>query len=144
MPTAIDQALDALIDNAVKFSGAGGEVTVSVGHRDGGVALQVRDTGPGMTSSQLGQATERFWRAPEVQNVDGAGLGLTIVAVLVDASDGRLTMRRGEPRGLVAGVWFPADPSSALPAPRAAADLAGPAADLAGPAGNAAEETRVG
>jgi signal transduction histidine kinase len=108
VPTAIDQALDALIDNAVKFSGAGGEVTVTVRPADGGTALEVRDTGPGMTASQLGQATERFWRAPDVQNVDGAGLGLTIVAVLVDASDGRLTMRRGEPRGLVAELWFPA------------------------------------
>jgi signal transduction histidine kinase len=112
VPTAIDQALDALIDNAVKFSGAQGEVTVAVRHGDGGTVLEVRDTGPGMTLSQLDQATERFWRAPEVQNVDGAGLGLTIVAVLVDASDGRLTMRQGQPRGLVAGLWFPSpDPS---------------------------------
>ncbi|WP_410812024.1 ATP-binding protein [Micromonospora sp. 067-2] len=110
VPTAVDQALDALIDNAVKFSGAGGAVTVTVARRDHGVALEVRDTGPGMTESQLGQATERFWRAPDAQNVDGAGLGLTIAAVLVDASDGRLTMRPGETRGLVAGLWFPAFP----------------------------------
>ncbi|MEU1840588.1 sensor histidine kinase [Micromonospora chersina] len=108
VPTAIDQALDALIDNAVKFSGAEGAVTVTVRPADGGTTLEVRDTGPGMTASQLDQATERFWRAPDVQNVDGAGLGLTIVAVLVDASDGRLTMRQGEPRGLVAELWFPA------------------------------------
>ncbi|MEV7348189.1 sensor histidine kinase [Micromonospora chalcea] len=116
VPTAIDQALDALIDNAVKFSGAGGEVTVTVRAAEGGTTLTVRDTGPGMTASQLDQATERFWRAPDVQNVDGAGLGLTIAAVLVDASDGRLTMRRGEPRGLVAELWFPApadDPGEA-------------------------------
>ncbi|MER5334824.1 HAMP domain-containing sensor histidine kinase [Micromonospora sp. NPDC002717] len=127
VPTAIDQALDALIDNAVKFSGAGGAVTVTVRHHEGGTALEVRDTGPGMTESQLGQATERFWRAPEVQNVDGAGLGLTIVAVLVDASDGRLTMRRGEPRGLVAGLWFPAPTRPAAPAdPRDPADQAEP------------------
>ncbi|MGC4749732.1 sensor histidine kinase [Micromonospora sp. DT201] len=114
VPTAVDQALDALIDNAVKFSGDGGAVTVTVARRDNGVALEVRDSGPGMTESQLGQATERFWRAPDAQNVDGAGLGLTIAAVLVDASDGRLTMRLGEPRGLIAALWFPApevDPS---------------------------------
>ncbi|MFC0003714.1 sensor histidine kinase [Micromonospora siamensis] len=111
VPTAIDQSLDALIDNAVKFSGPGGEVMVTVRRRDGGTAVEVRDTGPGMTQSQLGQATERFWRAPEVQNVDGAGLGLTIVAVLVDASAGRLTMRATEPRGLAAGLWFPAPPT---------------------------------
>lgn len=107
VPTAIDQALDALIDNAVKFSGGGGEVTVTVRRSEDGVAVEVCDTGPGMTPSQLGQATERFWRAPDVQNVDGAGLGLAIVAVLVDASDGRLTMRSGEPCGLVAELWFP-------------------------------------
>ncbi|MET7751476.1 HAMP domain-containing sensor histidine kinase [Micromonospora sp. NPDC005367] len=107
VPTAVDQVLDALIDNAVKFSGAGGEVTVTVATCDGGVSLEVRDNGPGMTASQLGQATERFWRAPDVQNVDGAGLGLAIAAVLIDASDGRLTMRAAEPRGLVAGLWFP-------------------------------------
>ncbi|AXO37421.1 HAMP domain-containing sensor histidine kinase [Micromonospora sp. B006] len=123
VPTAIDQALDALIDNAVKFSGVGGEVTVTVRAAEGGTALTVRDTGPGMTASQLDQATERFWRAPDVQNVDGAGLGLTIAAVLVDASDGRLTMRQGEPRGLVAELWFPApagDPGEA--GDKAAAD----------------------
>ncbi|MFF4878520.1 MULTISPECIES: ATP-binding protein [unclassified Micromonospora] len=126
VPTAVDQALDALIDNAVKFSGAGGAVTVTVARRDQGVALEVRDTGPGMTESQLGQATERFWRAPDAQNVDGAGLGLTIAAVLVDASDGRLTMRPGERRGLVAALWFPA------PAPDPEADPADgePTADL--------------
>ncbi|MFG3707797.1 ATP-binding protein [Micromonospora sp. NPDC047670] len=124
VPTAIDQALDALIDNAVKFSGAGGKVTVTVRRHEGGIALEVRDTGPGMTESQLGQATERFWRAPEVQNVDGAGLGLTIVAVLVDASDGRLTMRRGEPCGLVAGLWFPA-PTDPLDPTDATGALAG-------------------
>ncbi|MEV4478313.1 sensor histidine kinase [Micromonospora coxensis] len=116
VPTAVDQALDALIDNAVKFSGAQGEVTVTVRQVDGGTALQVCDTGPGMTPAQLDQATERFWRAPDAQNVEGAGLGLTIVAVLVDASDGRLTMRSGDPRGLVAEVWFPAPTDGTAPA----------------------------
>ncbi|XTZ16642.1 ATP-binding protein [Micromonospora echinospora] len=111
VPTAIDQALDALIDNAVKFSGPGGAVTVDVEPDGDGVTVVVRDTGPGMTDSQLEQATERFWRAPDAQNVEGAGLGLTIVAVLVDASGGHLTMRRGEPRGLVAELWFPAAPT---------------------------------
>lgn len=116
VPAAVDQALDALIDNAVKFTGEGGRVEVAVYRLDGGVALHVRDDGRGMTADQLKQATERFWRAPDSQNVEGAGLGLTIVAVLVDASGGRLTMRQAIPRGLEAAVWFPApDKADAVP-----------------------------
>jgi signal transduction histidine kinase len=106
VPTALDQALDALIDNAVKFSPAGGRIEVSVAPADGGFAILVRDDGPGMPDTQLEQATERFWRAPDAQNIDGSGLGLTIVAVLVDASGGTLTMSRADPSGLEARLWF--------------------------------------
>lgn len=109
--TALDQSLDALIDNALKFTAAGGQVEVAVEPAGGGVAVAVRDTGPGMTPEQCGRATERFWRAPDAQNVDGAGLGLPIVAVLVEASGGRLALAPGAARGLEARMWFPgADP----------------------------------
>ncbi|MBU2663862.1 HAMP domain-containing histidine kinase [Actinoplanes bogorensis] len=105
--TALDQSLDALIDNALKFTPAGGSVDVEVAARDGGVEVTVRDTGPGMTEEQCRQATERFWRAPDTQNVDGAGLGLPIVTVLIEASGGRLTLAPSPPRGLAARIWLP-------------------------------------
>jgi signal transduction histidine kinase len=105
---AIDQALDALIDNAVKFSGPGTTVTVRPSADDNGVALNVIDNGPGLTEEQRDMATERFWRAPDAQNVEGSGLGLPIVAVLVDASGGRFDLLPNEPTGLHARVWFPA------------------------------------
>ena len=80
---------------------------------DGGALVTVRDTGPGMTAGQRGQATERFWRAPDAQNVDGAGLGLSIVAVLVEASGGRLTLTPApSPDGPGRRLWLPtASPS---------------------------------
>jgi signal transduction histidine kinase len=106
--TALDQALDALIDNALKFAGAGARVEVRVVPSDGGVAVHVVDDGPGLDAEQLARATERFWRAPAAQNVDGSGLGLPIVTVLVQASGGRLELRAAEPRGLDARVWLPA------------------------------------
>jgi signal transduction histidine kinase len=117
--TAVDQVLDALIDNAVKFGNPGGRIEVAVRRRDGGVVVRVSDDGPGMSQAQVERVTERFWRAPGTQNVDGAGLGLAIVAVLVDASGGRLAMRAAEPSGLVAEAWFwaaepPAPPASGL------------------------------
>jgi signal transduction histidine kinase len=106
--TALDQSLDALIDNALKFTPAGGRVEVAVASSDGGVEVAVRDTGPGMTEEQCRLATERFWRAPDAQNVDGAGLGLPIVMVLVEASGGRLTLVPATPGGLEARIWLPA------------------------------------
>jgi len=106
--TALDQALDALIDNALKFTPAGGRVAVTAAPHAGGVLLTVRDTGSGMTEEQCRRATERFWRAPDAQNVDGAGLGLSIVAVLVEASGGRFDLSPAVPTGLDARIWFPA------------------------------------
>lgn len=97
VPTALDQSLDALIDNALKFTPAGGRVEVSAARSDGGVMVSVRDSGPGMTEEQCRLATERFWRAPDTQNVDGAGLGLSIVNVLIEASGGRFTLAPASP-----------------------------------------------
>jgi signal transduction histidine kinase len=113
--TALDQALDALIDNAVKFSGTDATVTVRVAADDGGVSVHVTDSGPGLTDEQRDRATERFWRAPHAQNVEGSGLGLPIVAVLLDASRGRLDLLPAEPHGLHARLWLPAGDSSATP-----------------------------
>ncbi|MEV0718766.1 HAMP domain-containing sensor histidine kinase [Asanoa sp. NPDC050611] len=102
--TALDQALDALIDNGLKFAGPGGHVAVAVSTLPGRVVVTVRDDGPGMTAEQCRLATRRFWRAPNTQNVDGAGLGLSIATVLVEASGGSLTLAPLRPRGLEARV----------------------------------------
>jgi signal transduction histidine kinase len=114
--TALDQSLDALLDNALKFTPTGGRVEVVAAASGGGVEVSVRDTGPGLTEEQCRLATERFWRAPDAQNVDGAGLGLPIVAVLVEASGGRLTLAPAAGGGLVVRIWLPA----ASPVPAAA------------------------
>src|SRR4051812_37215894 len=109
VPTGLDQALDALIDNALKFTPAGGRVEVAAEAVDGRVLISVRDSGPGMTPAQLTLATERFWRAPDAQNVDGAGLGLSIVTVLIEASGGRFTLEPADGGGLLAKIWASGD-----------------------------------
>jgi signal transduction histidine kinase len=103
--TAVGQALDALIDNALKYGAT--SVTVWVRPADEGVAVHVVDNGPGLSEEQRQKATERFWRAPTSQNTVGSGLGLPIVAVLVETSGGRLELRAAEPHGLEAVLWFP-------------------------------------
>ncbi|HEX2418514.1 MAG TPA: HAMP domain-containing sensor histidine kinase [Micromonosporaceae bacterium] len=108
LSTALDQVLDALIDNALKFAGPGARVDVSVHPERGGVVVHVVDDGPGLSEEQRQRATERFWRAPDAQNMDGSGLGLPIVAVLVEASGGQLDLLPAAPRGLDVRLWLPA------------------------------------
>jgi signal transduction histidine kinase len=108
VPTAVGQALDALIDNALKFAGTGATVTVRVVAGADVVRLHVIDDGPGLGDTERMRATERFWRAPGTQNIDGSGLGLPIAAVLVAASGGQLDLLAAQPRGLDARLTFPA------------------------------------
>ncbi|WP_213455174.1 sensor histidine kinase [Rhizomonospora bruguierae] len=114
--TGLDQALDALIDNALKFADAGARVRVSVRPADGGADVHVIDDGPGLSDERRARAPERFWRAPTSQNVEGAGLGLPIVAALMEASGGRLDLLPVRPHGLDARLWLPAaKPPAAKP-----------------------------
>lgn len=103
--TAVGQALDVLIDNALKYGAT--SVSVWVRPLDAGIAVHVVDNGPGLSDEQRQKATERFWRAPTSQNTVGSGLGLPIVAVLVETSGGRLDLRAADPHGLEAVLWFP-------------------------------------
>jgi signal transduction histidine kinase len=115
--TAVDQALDALIDNALKFAGPGARVSVDVRVGTGTVELHVIDDGPGLSDEERRRATDRFWRAPDTQNLDGSGLGLPIASVLVEASGGTLTLHPAQPRGLDARVTFPAEVAESAGAP---------------------------
>jgi len=105
--TALDQSLDALVDNAVKFSGPGASVVVDVSVDAEAVEVHVVDDGPGLSEEDRSQATTRLWRAPTVQNIEGAGLGLAIVAVLAEASGGQLRLTDALPRGLRATLRLP-------------------------------------
>ena len=78
---ALRRLLLLLVDNAVKYTPAGGSITVTVGHDlEGGATLAVRDTGIGIPDSALPHVFERFYRADDSRNRDagGAGLGLSI------------------------------------------------------------------
>jgi signal transduction histidine kinase len=106
---ALDQALDALLSNAVKFAGSGAEVRVTVCHADDGwVHIDVADTGPGLPAEDLAHAAEPFWRRATDQNVDGSGLGVTIADALVTASGGRLDLAQAQPHGVRARIRLPA------------------------------------
>lgn len=131
--TALDQALDTLIDNALKFTPDAGRVVLSVAAEDGGVSVHVVDSGPGLSEEQRRRATEPFWRAPDAQNIDGSGLGLPIAVVLIEVSGGHIDLLSAPEGGLDARVWLPAPPQ---PAP---SDTAGEEPESGEPTGSTVE-----
>ncbi|SHK24273.1 Signal transduction histidine kinase [Pseudonocardia thermophila] len=100
---AIETVLDAVLDNAVKYTPPGGRITVSTAVAGADrelVEISVRDTGPGLAPDQLERATGRFWRAPGQDNVEGSGLGLAIAARTLEVGGGSLRLDLPEGGGL--------------------------------------------
>ena len=85
----IGQAISNLVGNAVKFSPAGGEITVRVAVLDNELVLSVSDKGQGMTPEQLSHAFDRFWQSSRTDR-QGAGLGLAITKGIIEAHGGRI------------------------------------------------------
>ncbi|MET7288811.1 HAMP domain-containing sensor histidine kinase [Streptomyces sp. NPDC005573] len=109
-PIALSSALDAVIDNAVKFTPEGGTVEVAVHSTGDTSTIQVTDTGPGLTDDELARVGDRFWRSGRHQNVQGSGLGLSITHALLAAGGGRLSYAHHEPCGLRVTVTVPRHP----------------------------------
>jgi signal transduction histidine kinase len=83
------QALANVVDNAVKYTPAGGTVTVGAEGRGAEVAFVVRDTGPGIPEEQRARIWERLYRGEAGQRERGLGLGLSLVRAVVEAHGGR-------------------------------------------------------
>ncbi|RIK32743.1 MAG: hypothetical protein DCC55_36320, partial [Chloroflexi bacterium] len=85
----LESALTNLIDNALKFTPTGGQVTVGAEPAGGGVSLWVKDNGPGIAADELPYIFERFHRGREA-TAGGSGLGLAIVQSIVQAHGGQV------------------------------------------------------
>jgi signal transduction histidine kinase len=107
-PQGLEAILDALLDNALKFTGEGTHVEVEVRRPGDMVSVSVRDHGPGLRPEELPRATDRFWRSREHQNVHGTGLGLAIVSRIVEHVSGSVEVSTPEGGGLLVRIKLPA------------------------------------
>jgi signal transduction histidine kinase len=92
------QVFENLIGNAIKFTNAGGCITVGATSRDQEVIFRVADTGPGIAPENLPRVFDRFWQATST-NRQGAGLGLPITKGIVEAHGGRIWVESTPHRG---------------------------------------------
>jgi two-component system OmpR family sensor kinase len=106
-PEALRMLLRNLIDNAVKYTPAGGRVDVGVAAGAGGIEMSVDDSGPGLPDSERERVLDRFYRAGD-GHVPGSGLGLSIVKSIADLHGAAVTLERSPLGGLRVLVRFPA------------------------------------
>lgn len=97
--TRLHQVVLNLLTNALKFTPAGGTVTVTVEPQDRLARLEVTDTGPGIDPDELPHVFERFWRGRDAERAGGSGIGLAVVAQLVLAHRGRVDVTSEPGRG---------------------------------------------
>jgi signal transduction histidine kinase len=109
----LHQVLFNLIDNAVRFTPAGGSVTVSARRRNGSVEVAVSDTGAGISPEHLPRLFERFYRADpaRARGDGGTGIGLAIARSVVEAHGGQIHAKSEPGRGSVFTFDLPAERS---------------------------------
>jgi len=107
-PTGLDRAVVNLLDNAVKFSPAGGRVTVRLSKGE----YTVRDQGPGIDPADLPRVFERFYRSDSARQLPGSGLGLAIVAQIAEETGGKIILEPAVGGGTLARLILPGDPGT--------------------------------
>jgi PAS domain S-box-containing protein len=100
------QVFENLIGNAIKFTKAGGRITVGATSRDHEVVFRVADTGLGIAPENLPRVFDRFWQATST-NRQGAGLGLPITKGIVEAHGGRIWVESTPHRGTTFSFTIP-------------------------------------
>lgn len=107
-PVRIEQVAANLIDNAVKYTPAGGHVVVEVDAADDRAVLRVRDTGQGIDASELPRIWDRLFRGDRSRHERGLGLGLSLVRAIVVAHGGTVDVTSRLGQGSTFTVTLPA------------------------------------
>lgn len=102
------EALINIIDNALKWTPPGGEVTIETRPYDLGMEVSVQDSGPGISPEILPRIFERFVTGDSART-DSHGLGLAIVQDIIQQHHGKIAITNREPHGTCVTLWFPMD-----------------------------------
>ncbi len=106
--TRLRQAIANLLDNAIKYTPAGGSVSVTTERSGETMVLTVADTGPGIPEAEQPRVWERLYRGDQSRSQAGLGLGLSLVRAIVEAHGGTVGMHNRAGGGAVFEVKLPA------------------------------------
>jgi len=108
----LERVVANLINNAIKFTPAGGKVAVRVRASDGAVRVEVSDSGPGIPAEERGQIFEKYRRGHGSKGTDGTGLGLFIVRSVAEAHGGAVEVQNRPGEGATFVLTLPLDRAS--------------------------------
>jgi signal transduction histidine kinase len=105
----LERLLLNLLDNAMKYTPAPGDIRVSVSREANHARVDVRDTGPGISADAVPHIFERFYRVDPARSsaVEGAGLGLSLAKWIVDRHSGRIDVTSEPGKGSTFTIWLP-------------------------------------
>ena len=106
-PKWTEEALCNLLDNAVKYTPAGGAVTVSVQAYELFAAVRVRDTGPGIPEEEQAKIFGRFYRAPAAYQAEGVGIGLYLARQIAAGQGGYVKVESAPGAGSAFSLYLP-------------------------------------
>jgi len=111
--SALTQAVNNLIDNAVKYSGDSKKVFVQAYNDVRSVVIEVKDFGLGIKKEEMDKVFDRFYRGGNelTRTVKGSGLGLTLVKQIVEAHKGSIQVESESGKGSVFTMRLPYDPN---------------------------------
>jgi signal transduction histidine kinase len=101
------QVLANVVDNAVKYTGAGGHVSISAREAGGDIAISVADTGSGIAAEHLPRIWDRLYRADGTGTERGLGLGLSLVKAVVEAHGGHADVASEPGHGTTLTIVLP-------------------------------------
>lgn len=111
----IRQVIIILLDNAIKYSPEGSEIKIKVEQRGEEILYQTKDRGVGIPKNQQNQIFTRFFRADNVSQKPGTGLGLFLAKGLVEACNGKIWFESEEEKGAVFYFTLPVSGSKKAP-----------------------------
>jgi two-component system heavy metal sensor histidine kinase CusS len=108
-PILFGRAVSNLVDNAVRFSPDGGEITISLATDADGAEISVRDTGGGIPPEHVSRIFDRFYRVDPSRSSEGAGLGLALVKSIADLHGGSVAVESEVGSGTSIKLRFPSE-----------------------------------
>ena len=103
----IQRMFSNLLDNAIKYTPPEGSVTVSVSENESEIIISVKDTGMGISSSDLPRIFERFYRCDQSRSQEGIGLGLSLARAIARAHGGDITAASSPNQGSTFTITLP-------------------------------------